>query len=89
QPLVGRYSSVGEVRGKGLMVGVEIVEPGTTKPSPGRTAAIFEETKRRRLLVGTGGLFGNCFRLAPALTVTADEVDAGCQLLEEAIGAAG
>jgi 4-aminobutyrate aminotransferase len=78
---------VGEVRGKGLMVGVEIVEPGSTKPSPERTAAIFEETKRRGLLVGKGGLFGNCFRLAPALTVTSDEVDEACELFAAALAA--
>ena len=80
---------VGEVRGKGLMVGIEIVEPGTTRPAPDRCNAIFEETKRRGLLVGKGGLFANCFRLAPALTVTADEVDEGCAILADSIAAAG
>jgi 4-aminobutyrate aminotransferase len=78
-----RYAGVGEVRGKGLMIGVEIVEDGR-EPSPKLTAALFEECRERGLLVGKGGLFGNCFRLAPPLSLTMDEAEEGCRIFEEA-----
>jgi 4-aminobutyrate aminotransferase-like enzyme len=44
-----------------------------------------EETKSGRLLVGKGGLYGNTLRIAPPLTVTADEVAEGLDILESAV----
>ncbi len=49
---------------------------------------VLEETKKRGLLVGKGGLNGNVMRLAPHMTVTATEVDTALAILDEAIGAA-
>jgi 4-aminobutyrate aminotransferase len=80
---------VGEVRGKGLMIGVELVEPGTTTPSPTAAARAMEETKRRGLLVGKGGLHGNVLRIAPPLTLTAAEADEGLEVLRAALVVAG
>ena len=60
---------VGDVRGKGLMIGVELVRPGTGspgEPAPELASAVLEATKRRGLLVGKGGLYGNVLRIAPA-----------------------
>jgi len=78
---------VGEVRGKGLMVAIEFVEAGG-KPAPALATAVHEETKQRGLLVGKGGLFGNCFRIAPPLSVTDDDVDEACRIIEESVAAA-
>jgi 4-aminobutyrate aminotransferase len=50
---------------------------------------VFEETRRRGLLIGKGGLEGNCFRIAPALTVGRSEIDEALALLEEAFATAG
>ena len=86
--LAGRFECVGEVRGKGLMVAVEIVEPDG-KPAAAKTAAIHEVTKRRGLLVGKGGMFGNCFRIAPPLCVSIEEADRACDILEASIAEAG
>ncbi|WP_020577699.1 aspartate aminotransferase family protein [Actinopolymorpha alba] len=76
---------VGEVRGKGLMIGIELVEPGGTQPSPRAAGLVMEECRRRGLLVGKGGLHGNVIRLGPPLTLTEDEADEGLAILSEAL----
>jgi 4-aminobutyrate aminotransferase len=75
---------VGDIRGKGLMIGVELVRPGTGdpgEPAPEIAAAVLEAAKRRGLLVGKGGLHGNALRIAPPLTLTADEAAEGLAAL--------
>ncbi len=86
-PLAAKLDVVGEVRGRGLMVAVELVRPGTRDPGPEAAAAALEETRRRGLLVGRGGLAGNVLRIAPPLSVTAEEVDRAALILEEALAA--
>ena len=84
--------TIGDVRGKGLMQGVELVEDETVKnrtPAKALTNRLFEETKKRGLLVGKGGLEGNCLRISPALTVTKSEVEEAVRLLDESFAAAG
>jgi 4-aminobutyrate aminotransferase len=76
---------IGEVRGKGLMIGVDIVEPGTTTPAPALATAVLEAAKRHGLLIGKGGLHGNVLRIAPPLTLTADEAAEGLQALVASI----
>ena len=83
--LQSTHPMVGDVRGKGLMIGVELVVPGTDDPAPKAAAAALEETRARGLLVGKGGLHGNVIRLAPPMTLTDDETDAGVAILTEAI----
>ncbi|MEU6643346.1 aspartate aminotransferase family protein [Saccharomonospora sp. NPDC046836] len=82
-----RHAIVGDVRGKGLMVGVELVRPGGTDPNPPAAAAVLEETKARGLLVGKGGLHNNVIRLAPPMTLTDDEARQALEILGEAISA--
>jgi 4-aminobutyrate aminotransferase len=82
--LQGRFDCVGEVRGLGLMLAVEIVEPDG-KPDAAKTVAIHEATKRHGLLLGKGGVFGNCFRIAPPLCVSLEEADRACDILEASI----
>ncbi|HLI16020.1 MAG TPA: aspartate aminotransferase family protein [Acidimicrobiales bacterium] len=72
---------VGDVRGKGLMIGVELVEPGTTTPAPAAALGALEEARRRGLLVGRGGLHGNVLRLAPPLSLTLGEAAEGARIL--------
>ncbi|GAA4542906.1 aspartate aminotransferase family protein [Amycolatopsis samaneae] len=79
---------VGEVRGKGLMIGVELVEPGGTEPSVRAAGRVLEETKRRGLLVGKGGLHGNVLRIAPPMTLTAEEAQEGLDILVDSLAAA-
>jgi 4-aminobutyrate aminotransferase len=76
---------VGEVRGKGLMIGIEIVRPGTAEPDPAATVRVFDECRSGGLLVGKGGLYGNVLRMGPALTLTEDEAREGLSILTEAL----
>jgi 4-aminobutyrate aminotransferase len=85
RPLVDKLAVVADVRGKGLMLAVELVEPGTLTPSPVAAGLAMEETRRRGLLVGKGGARGNVLRLAPPLSVTAQEADEGLEILVEAL----
>jgi 4-aminobutyrate aminotransferase len=84
-----RSPAIGDLRGKGLMIGIELVEPGGRTPSGKIATVVLEETRARGLLVGKGGLHNNVIRLAPPMTVTEDEVDEALEALAGAIEAAG
>ncbi|GAB3570110.1 aspartate aminotransferase family protein [Amycolatopsis endophytica] len=77
---------VGDVRGKGLMIGVEFVEPDGA-PSPEAARLLLEETRARGLLVGKGGLHNNVIRLAPPMTLTDEETGEGLDILRESVAA--
>jgi 4-aminobutyrate aminotransferase-like enzyme len=84
--------NVGDVRGMGLMQAVELVEDETARdrtPNKALTNRVFEEAKKRGLLIGKGGLDGNAFRIAPALTVGSSEVEEALGILRESFEAAG
>ncbi|HEX9304670.1 MAG TPA: aspartate aminotransferase family protein [Thermoanaerobaculia bacterium] len=84
--------NLGDVRGMGLMQAVELVvdeTAGDRTPAKELTNQIFEEARRRGLLIGKGGLDGNCFRIAPPLTVNASEVAEAVAILRESFEAAG
>ena len=75
QSIADQHSFVGEVRGKGLALALEIVDDKATKtPDTVRTTAILEAAKAEGLLVGKGGFYGNVIRLAPPMTITSDEI---------------
>ncbi|MHA6792975.1 aspartate aminotransferase family protein [Pseudonocardia bannensis] len=81
---------VGDVRGKGLMIGVELVRPGTGtpgEPAPELATAVLQEAKDRGLLIGKGGLHGHVLRIAPPLSLTATEAAEGLAILTAALHA--
>ena len=82
---VADLPAVGEVRGRGLMIGIEMVVPGGIDPDPAAAAAVHEATRARGLLVGKGGLHGNCLRVAPPLTLSEAEAREGLDLLVDAV----
>ncbi|MDA8149125.1 MAG: aspartate aminotransferase family protein [Actinomycetota bacterium] len=84
----GRLPIVGELRGKGLMLGVELVHPGTTVANPVAAQVVLEEARRRGVLIGKGGLRGNVLRIAPPMSVTMDEADTAVDVLAAALEAA-
>jgi 4-aminobutyrate aminotransferase len=86
QQLVGKYGIVGEVRGKGLMIGLTLVD-AAGKPSPAGATRVLQEAGRLGLLIGKGGLYGNALRIAPPLSVTAEEVDEAVDILTRSIDA--
>jgi 4-aminobutyrate aminotransferase len=67
-----RNPVVGDVRGKGLMIGVELVGPGG-EPNPAAAGRALELARSNGILIGKGGLYGNVLRLAPPMTLTEDE----------------
>lgn len=72
---------IGDVRGKGLMAGVELVKPGTKEPDAAAATAVLEGAKKAGVLIGKGGLSGNVLRIAPPLSLTEDEADEGMDAL--------
>ncbi|AGZ43769.1 class III aminotransferase [Actinoplanes friuliensis DSM 7358] len=82
---LGDTKIVGEIRGRGLMIGIEFVRPGTTDPDTAATMRVFDECRKGGLLVGKGGLYGNVLRMGPPLTLTEDEAREGLAILTEAI----
>ena len=85
RPLADKLDVVGEVRGKGLMIGVELVAPDGRSPDDGAATRVLEQARRRGLLVGKGGLFGNCLRIAPPLSLTTEEADEGAGILVDVL----
>ena len=89
-----RHSFVGDVRGRGLMLGIEIVNPeirdrfGRPLGDGERARRIQQECFRRGLLLELGGRNSAVLRLLPPLTITAAEVDAVCQSITDAMDAA-
>jgi 4-aminobutyrate aminotransferase-like enzyme len=82
-----KYPVIGDVRGMGLMQGLELVKDRETKePAPQAVAAVMEETKRRHVLIGKGGLYGNCIRTGMMLNSTTDDVDELIAALDGAFG---
>jgi 2,2-dialkylglycine decarboxylase (pyruvate) len=86
-----RHEQIGDVRGKGLLVGLELVEDRTTKkPADALGVAVGDECLRRGLSMNivrsTGGML-NCFRMAPPLSITEDEIDIAIDIIDEALTA--
>ena len=79
-----KHSLIGEVRGKGLMQGIELVKDrGTKEPAPEATARLLERTRENGLLIGKGGLYGNVVRLSPMLNISKADVDEAVRVLDK------
>jgi 4-aminobutyrate aminotransferase-like enzyme len=85
--LMDKHPSIGDVRGMGLLVGVELVRDRATKePAPDLLARVLEGAKQRGLIVGRGGLHANTLRLCPPLIVTKGDVDVAVGILDATLG---
>jgi len=82
---VSDSSVIAEMRGRGLMLAIETVVPDSIEPNAQAAGQLMEATRASGLLIGKGGLYGNVIRIAPPMTVTADEIDEGIAILNEAI----
>lgn len=86
QRLQAKHQIIGDVRGKGLMLGVELVKDRATKePATAETAEAFERAKDMGLLLGKGGLYGNVFRIKPPMCISADDVDFSLDVIDRAL----
>ena len=85
-----RHSIVGEVRGMGLMLGVECVrDPGTREPATDEVAEIMETAKDKGVLVGRGGLWNQVIRITPPYCLNRKDVSRILNVLDEALTKVG
>ncbi|CAL1547868.1 unnamed protein product [Lymnaea stagnalis] len=85
--LRSEFEVVGDVRGKGLMIGLELVKDKATRaPLPAdEVASIWEDTKNMGVLIGKGGLYGNCLRIKPPMCITKEDVDYSMAVIRVAL----
>jgi 4-aminobutyrate aminotransferase/(S)-3-amino-2-methylpropionate transaminase len=83
QELKSKHQLIGEVRGKGLMIGLELVKDLKTKePAPSETAKIRDLCRQKGVLVGHGGVMGNVLRIQPPLVISQDQLDTAIQAID-------
>jgi 4-aminobutyrate aminotransferase len=82
------HPCVAEVRGRGLMIALELADPGTLAPRPDLAKAVLHEAFERKLLLLTCGTYGNVVRVIPPLVTTDDEVDLAVDVIGQALASA-
>ncbi len=81
-----KHALIGEVRGLGLMLGIELVKDHINKiPARDECAAVFEKCKDLGLLIGKGGLWGNTLRIKPPMCITRADADFMLAVIDEAL----
>jgi 4-aminobutyrate aminotransferase-like enzyme len=92
ESLKERFPGIGEVRGMGLMQALELVvdeTAGDRTYHPQLTLQLFEATKKRGLLIGKGGRFGNVVRLTPPMTINDSQIDDALKILADSLAEIG
>jgi 4-aminobutyrate aminotransferase/(S)-3-amino-2-methylpropionate transaminase len=85
--LAAERPAVGDVRGRGAMLAIEIVQPGTTLPDPQEAARISAACHRQGVVTLTCGTYGNVLRLLPPLVIGEDLLRDGLGVLADAVRA--
>jgi 4-aminobutyrate aminotransferase len=86
EALQGKHTLIGDVRGMGLMQGIELVKDRQTKePAPEATNLVMERARVNGLLVGKGGLYGNVIRMSPPLNISKADVDQALAALDKGL----
>jgi len=85
--MASRHPVIGDVRGRGAMVAIEFVWPGTTEPAADVCAAVARAAHAAGVVILTCGTYGNVIRLLPPLVIPLDLLHEGLDILDEAIGA--
>ncbi|MFB9967095.1 4-aminobutyrate--2-oxoglutarate transaminase [Sinosporangium siamense] len=80
-----RNEAIGDVRGRGAMIAIELVRPGTTEPDPAAAAAVAKRCHAEGLLVLTAGTYGNVLRFLPPLVIPDHLLEEGLTILEKAL----
>ncbi len=88
EELQRKHKLIGEVRGMGLLQGMELVKDRKTKePAPQETNRLLDEARRAGLIIGKGGLYGNVVRMSPPLNIGKADVDDAIRMLDTALEA--
>jgi 4-aminobutyrate aminotransferase / (S)-3-amino-2-methylpropionate transaminase / 5-aminovalerate transaminase len=85
--LADKYDAIGEVRGRGGMLAVELVEAGSMRPDPVLTSAVSAACHREGLVTLTAGTYGNVLRFLPPLVIGDDLLSEGLDIIESAFAA--
>ncbi len=81
-----KHNLIGDVRGKGLMVGIELVKDRATKePAKAESAQVLERSRELGLLLGKGGLHGQTVRFSPPMCLHQQDADFILAVLDEAL----
>ncbi|MCK5202977.1 MAG: aminotransferase class III-fold pyridoxal phosphate-dependent enzyme, partial [Desulfobacterales bacterium] len=84
QDLKAKHSVIGDVRGSGLMIGVELVKDRTTKEPADREAGrVSEYAKDNGVIIGKGGALGNVLRINPPLCIQKEDIDFVIDVLDQ------
>jgi 4-aminobutyrate aminotransferase-like enzyme len=84
--MMGRNSYIGDVRGMGLVMGVELVKDKTTKePAPELAKKLIDLAAQQGLLIGAVGTFGNVIRVAPPLVISEEQAEESLDIFERAL----
>jgi 4-aminobutyrate aminotransferase len=87
--ITASHGTVAEVRGRGLMIGIEFAEGDELRPRPDLAKALLHEAFERKLLLLTCGAYGQVVRIIPPLITTDTEVDSAVEVIEESLAAIG
>lgn len=85
EPLKAKYPLIGEIRGKGLMIGIELVRDKQKTPANTEGGRIRDFCCEKGVLIGLGGTFGNVARIQPPLVISRDQLDHAVDLFEKAL----
>jgi 4-aminobutyrate aminotransferase-like enzyme len=87
QSELAEHPAVGDVRGRGLFLGLDLVRDRSSRePDPERALEAQRALRERGVLVGRGGRYGNVLILAPPLVIEDDALDGGLATIVEALG---
>ncbi|MFG2892916.1 4-aminobutyrate--2-oxoglutarate transaminase [Streptomyces sp. NPDC048248] len=84
EAMAEKFDIVGEVRGRGAMIAIELVRSGSKEPNPEATAALAKACHQEGLLVLTTGTYGNVLRFLPPLVIGEDLLNEGLDIIEAA-----
>jgi len=85
EPLKARYPMIGEIRGKGLMIGIELVRDQQKTPANTEGTRIRDFCCENGLLIGLGGTYGNVLRIQPPLVISENQLEEVVKLLDQAL----
>jgi len=90
EELASRHDLLGDIRGRGLFIGVELVlDRDTRAPASDQTLAVIDECRDNKLIVGKSGPYGSVVRIGPPLTISDDQVDTALSILDGALTTIG
>ena len=85
--LATKYPQIGDIRGRGAMIGMELVDPATGESNPGLTSALAAYAHRNGVVMLTAGTYGNVIRFLPPLAISDELLNEGLDVLAEAFAA--